>query len=144
MQEESEIYWLTKTVCSWLAGTWIQTSNVLILRLIRTARFCGKLDTVQDYFEITPEVMWSSINSEKQLYWEESGDRKQQTMISSKTWTKLPINCVVLRGVWCRILVGKWVHYRTFVWGELELSGRFQNNKRTSLKICRRDRQEQQ
>ena len=31
--------------------------NVLILRLIRTASFCGKLDTVQDYFEITPEVM---------------------------------------------------------------------------------------
>ena len=28
--------------------------------------------------------------------------------------------------------------------GELELSGRFQNNKWTSLKICRRDRQEQQ
>ena len=27
------------------------------LTVIRTAPFCGKLDTVQDYVEITPEVM---------------------------------------------------------------------------------------
>ena len=30
---------------------------LIFLRLIHTAPFCGKLDTVQDYFEITPEVM---------------------------------------------------------------------------------------
>ena len=58
MQEESEIYWLTNENSLQLARRDVNPNfKRLILRLIRTASFCGKLDTVQDYFEITPEVM---------------------------------------------------------------------------------------
>ena len=33
----------------------------VILRLIRIAPFCGKLDTVQAYFEKTSEVMFDKV-----------------------------------------------------------------------------------